>query len=212
MLNFIQNIDKILFLALNRDVANPLFDKVMPFITDLDNWLVPILLIWLYLMIFGGKKGRIAGIGLIFLITLSDQLSSTLFKPWVHRMRPCHPDFFIDGGRFLIGMKRSMSFPSSHAANMGAMATFFSVKYPRTRLIVIIIALLVSYSRIYVGVHYVTDVLAGLLLGIGCGWFILKAETWIARKWESRKTNRVPETTIPKKSSLQNEQETKHEA
>jgi hypothetical protein len=71
MLDFIIHIDHTLFLLLNRDAANPFFDWLMPVITDVDNWTVPILLIWLYLMIFGGKKGRITGIGLIFLITMS---------------------------------------------------------------------------------------------------------------------------------------------
>ncbi|MBN2102405.1 phosphatase PAP2 family protein [bacterium] len=201
MLDLIKTMDKTLFLTLNRSVANPVLDAVMPFITDVHNWIIPILLIWLYLMIFGGKKGRITGIGLIFLITLSDQLSSSVIKPFVHRFRPCHPDFFIEGGRFLIGMKKSMSFPSSHATNMGAMATYFSVKYPKTRWIVISIALIISYSRVYVGVHYVTDALAGLLLGILCGGFILKSETWIRRAWQHRKSNRSDQETSAKTPS-----------
>jgi len=193
--------DNTLFLILNRDAANPVLDAVMPFITDIDHWILPIFLIWLYLMIFCGKKGRITGIGLIFLITLSDQLSSSVVKPWVHRIRPCHPNFFIEGGRFLIGMKTTLSFPSSHAANMGAMATYFSVKFPKTRWIVISIALIIGYSRIYVGVHYVTDVLAGLLLGTFCGWFILKSEHWIGRIGQYLKKKRSESNRPDRKMS-----------
>jgi undecaprenyl-diphosphatase len=207
LLDIIRNIDRTLFLALNRDAANPVMDAVMPFITDVDNWLIPIFLIWLYLMIFGGRKGRIAGIGLIFLISLSDQLSSSVLKPWVHRIRPCHPDQFIEGGRFLIGMKKTLSFPSSHAANMGAMASYFSVKYPKTRWIVIPIALIIGYSRIYVGVHYVTDVLAGLMLGILCGWCILSVETLIGRAWRSWKSRRPESNRSDHKATMKSRQE-----
>ncbi|MBN1780976.1 phosphatase PAP2 family protein [bacterium] len=181
MIGLLQHIDIKLFLAINRDAANPILDTVMPFITDLDNWIVPIVLVWLYLMIFRGKEGRIAGISLIILIALSDQLSCSVLKPLFHRLRPCHPDFFIEGGRFLIGMKKSYAFPSGHASNMGAMATYFSVKYPRTRAIVIPIGLMVSISRVYVGVHYVSDVLAGLVLGIGCALLVIKSENPVLR-------------------------------
>ena len=193
MLNSIQKLDQILFLLLNRDLANPVLDVVMPFITDLDNWRIPIILIWLGLMIFGGKKGRIAGFSIIILVTLSDQLSASVIKPLVHRIRPCYPDQFIQGGRFLIGMKKSLSFPSNHAANMGAMATYFSVKYPKTRWGFIAVALIISYSRIYVGVHFLTDVLAGLLLGFGCGWLILYLEQKVSRFLHARNEVRLPD-------------------
>ena len=186
-------------------MTNPVMDVIMPFITDFDNWLIPIILVWLWLMIFGGNKGRITGIVIIILITLSDQLAARLFKPLIHRIRPCHPDFFIEGGRFLIGMKKSMSFPSNHAANMGAMATYFTVKYRKTRWFVIGIALIISYSRVYVGVHFVTDVLAGLLLGFGCGWIILILEKTIIRIWKNRKNMRS--STLMNKESLKIEKD-----
>ena len=193
MLNSIQKLDQILFLLLNRDLANPVLDVVMPFITDLDNWRIPIILIWLGLMIFGGKKGRIAGFSIIILVTLSDQLSASVIKPLVHRIRPCYPDQFIQGGRFLIGMKKSLSFPSNHAANMGAMATYFSVKYPKLRWSVIVFALIISYSRIYVGVHFLTDILAGLLLGFICGLLILYFEKKVIRFLQVRKGDQLPD-------------------
>lgn len=207
MLHCLQILDQKLFLVLNRGAANPILDAVMPFITDADHWKIPIIIIWLYLMIFCGRKGRITGIGVIFLIALSDQVCDSLLKPWVHRLRPCHPDFFVEGGRFLIGMKKSLSFPSCHATNMGAMATYFSIRHPKTRWIVIPIALLIAYSRVYVGVHYVFDVLAGLLLGIGCGAFILKAVTWIGRAWQYMKSKQSNVNPSDSKTSANFDQE-----
>ena len=193
MLNSIQKLDHILFLLLNRDVANPVLDVIMPFITDRNNWIIPVIVIWLGLMIFGGKKGRIAGLSIILLVSLSDQLAASVIKPLIHRIRPCHPDHFIQGGRFLIGMKKSMSFPSNHAANMGAMATYFSVKYPKLRWSVIVFALIISYSRIYVGVHFLTDILAGLLLGFICGLLILYFEKKVIRFLQVRKGDQLPD-------------------
>jgi undecaprenyl-diphosphatase len=177
-LDFIRNLDKILFLFFNRDAANPLFDTVMPYITDSDHWIIPIVLIWLYLMIFCGKKGRIAGLSILLVIALSNTLTDIL-KHLIRRDRPCPPGFFIEGGRFLLKNKKSFSFPSSHAANMGAMAAYFSGKFPRTVWFVVPIALAIGYSRIYVGVHYPIDVIAGFLLGITCGCIVLKSEPWI---------------------------------
>jgi undecaprenyl-diphosphatase len=191
MFNSIQKLDQTFFLLLNRDMTSPVLDTIMPFITDLHHWLIPIIVIWLGLLFFGGKKGRIAAVTIIILVTMSDQMAASLIKPLVHRIRPCHPDYFIQGGRFLIGMKKSFSFPSNHAANMGALATYFSVRYPKTRWIAVGLALIISYSRIYVGVHFLTDILAGLLLGFGCGLFVLFLEKKLIRLFRKLK-NRKP--------------------
>ena len=71
----------------------------------------------------------------------------------------------MNGARFLIGLKRSYSFPSAHAANSFAQATLFSLIYPRLAPVLLSIAFVVSLSRVYVGVHYPLDVLFGALLG-----------------------------------------------
>jgi undecaprenyl-diphosphatase len=200
-LDFIRHVDKALFLLFNREAANPIFDKMMPFITDSDNWIIPIIVIWLYLMIFCGKKGRIAGLFIILAISLSNTMSE-MIKHWIQRDRPCPPGYFIEGGRFLLKNKSSFSFPSSHAANMGAMATYFSMKFIRSRWIVIPIALLIGCSRVYVGVHFPVDVLAGYLLGIACGWFVLKSERWAGPAWKIvRNRRRFPHRSLKKNIS-----------
>lgn len=164
-MDFLLSLDAKLFLILNRGMANPVFDIIMPFITESDNWIIPMVIIWLSLIIFGGKKGRIAAILLLFLITLSDQLTSSVIKPLVGRVRPC---FALANARLIIHQSHSNSFPSSHAANMFAAAALFSVYYSRYKWIFIFLAVLVAYSRIYVGVHYPIDVLVGAILGILC--------------------------------------------
>ncbi len=122
--------------------------------------------IWITLMLKGGKRGRlVAGVAVLALL-FSDQLNSHLLKPFFSRVRPCHT---LSGVHLLVGCSKSYSLPSSHAANCFSMATLFYLEYKRVALPAIVIALLVSYSRVYVGVHYPLDVLIGALVGGICG-------------------------------------------
>lgn len=187
-MSLLYTVDRGVFLFLNRTLSNPVFDFVMPYITESDYWRIPILVIWLALMIFGGKKGRIVALLVLIIITLSDQVSSSVIKSWVRRVRPC---FEVDGVRLLIRQSRSFSFPSSHASNMSAMATLFSVKYPRFKTIFISMAVLVAFSRIYVGVHYPSDILGGAVLGISCAVAVLFIERWFSNLLNRRKSIKV---------------------
>ncbi|MBN2416509.1 phosphatase PAP2 family protein [bacterium] len=173
-------IDKTLFLFLNSGLANSVFDTVMPFVTDADNWRIPLGAAWLALLLFGGRRGRIAALLAVVVLTLSDQVSSSLLKPLIGRVRPC---FAVEGARLLIRQSRSFSFPSSHAANNAALALFFSVKYPRATWVFITIAVLVGYSRIYVGVHYPSDVAGGFLVGAACAAVVLQGERTATGLW-----------------------------
>lgn len=187
-MSLLYTVDRGLFLFFNRTLSNPVLDFAMPYITESDYWRIPILVVWLALMIFGGKKGRIVALLVIIIITLSDQVSSSVIKSWVRRVRPC---FEVDGVRLLIRQSRSFSFPSSHASNMSAMATLFSVKYPGYKYIFISIAVLVAYSRMYVGVHYPSDILGGAVLGISCAVAVLFIERWFSNLLNRRKSVQV---------------------
>ena len=182
-MEFILKLDQSLFLFLNKTVSNPVFDKVMPFVTNADNWVVPLALGWLSLIIFGGKKGRVTALLVVIIVALSDQMSSAVIKPMIGRLRPCNPYVFIEGAHFLRGMKTSLSFPSSHAANNAAVATLITARYPRVKWIFIGLALLVGYSRIYVGVHYPLDVLGGFLVGILCAILIMRLSATFTKYW-----------------------------
>ncbi|MBI1803469.1 MAG: phosphatase PAP2 family protein [Ignavibacteriae bacterium] len=189
MIDFLYGIDKTVFYFCNQTLANPVSDVFMPFLTDLNqHWygLTLFAALWLLLIWKGGRKGQIVGLLLIPLITMSDQLSSSIVKHIVARPRPCHD---IDGIPFLSNIHMLVpcgsgySFPSSHAVNNFAVATFLSYYYRKWSWAVFIFAGLVGCSRIAVGVHYPSDVLGGGMIGCACASIIILLWKIVERRY-----------------------------
>ena len=170
--------DIALFNLINNGTHNRLFDVVMPFLTDIDNWRIPLAVIWVGLLIFGGKKGRLVALLAGVCLALTDQLSSSLLKPYFARIRPCNA---LENVRLLVNCTRAFSFPSSHATNIFAQAALFSYTYRKLTPVLIPLAVLVAYSRVYVGVHFPFDVLFGALLGIACTAVVLLSKGQVVR-------------------------------
>jgi undecaprenyl-diphosphatase len=180
MPELLRAIDVWVFHLINATLANPVTDVVMPYLTDLNQvWFGRVLIAaaWLLLLVRGGKPGRAAALLLIPVIAVGDQLSSNVIKNLFMRPRPCHivdGAVAVEGVRLLVGCGGGFSFPSSHAVNHFAAATFLSNYYPKAGRYLFGYAALVALSRIFVGVHYPADVLGGALIGIAVGWsFIL---------------------------------------
>jgi undecaprenyl-diphosphatase len=174
VIELLYSIDVAVFFFINHTIANPVFDWVMPFITDL-NKSKPILILIgvfiLYILWSGGKNARVT-IGLLFItVIISDQTNSVFLKELFGRIRPCRT---LDGVRMLVDCGGGLSFPSSHAVNNFAGATVISHFYQKQKYYWFSFAALVALSRPYVGVHYPSDIVAGSLVGIGIGYLMVK--------------------------------------
>lgn len=184
MFEILRLADQNTFFFLNRDISNPLLNVIMPFITNLNNWRIPILIIWILLMIKGGRKGRVAAILLVPILVMCDQISASLIKPWVARIRPCHELLNVT---LLVGCGGKYSFPSSHATNISGFGMLFSFIYPRYWIGFAVLTILIGLSRSYVGVHYPGDVLSGFILGAIIALVVFYVYQILAQKYPNIK-------------------------
>ena len=185
MIDWLVKLDTQLFLFFNNALANSVFDRLMPIVTN--DWVLRVvfLIIVVLLLIFGKKQGRVAALLCVVAVVLSDQVSSHLIKPLVARVRPCH---VVSDVHLLVACSQGLSFPSSHAANSFAIAALISLSYRRRVWLYLTIAAIISYSRIAVGVHYPFDALAGALVGVLCATVVFAAHQYVGAWLDKRKT------------------------
>ncbi len=167
------DLDKSLFYFCNQGLRNWLFDVILPFLTDLNRKplaLVIVGILWLLLLLRGGRPGRVAALLLIPTIALSDQLNSSVLKFLIERPRPCH---VLSNVHLLVGCGSGFSFPSSHAVNNFAGAIVLAYFLPRWSWAFFLFAAVIAFSRVYVGVHYPSDVIGGAVLGTAIGAFVI---------------------------------------
>lgn len=186
MIDWLVGIDTWLFLLLNVSLANPIFDNIMPIITN--DWVLRALLavIVIAMLVFGKRQDRIIALLCIATVALSDQTSSHLIKPIVERARPCH---VVPEVHLLVACSNGLSFPSSHAANSFGIAVLMALMYRRRGWMFLALAALVSYSRIAVGVHYPFDVLAGAIVGSLCAIAIVSVYRLIIAQFGNPRTD-----------------------
>jgi undecaprenyl-diphosphatase len=179
MIELLVEYDTRVFEFLNEKLANPVFDFTMPIITN--DWVLRIALaiVLLLLLILGRKQERMAVVLVLVAIAIADQLSSSLLKHLVERVRPCH---VVQGVHLLVDCGQGFSFPSSHAANSFAVATTFAILLRKYKLLLFVVAVIVSYSRIAVGVHYPIDVLCGAVVGLLSGVAVCITYNFIKNK------------------------------
>ncbi len=157
--------DEKLFFLINLKLTHPVLDRFMPWITDIKKFIIPVGILAVFYVFYGNKdKGRKAFFLCLLLIGLviSDK-GSQLLKDIFQRARPCN---VYEQIRLLVGCTSSFSMPSSHAVNITFISVALSYFFKRSAPLFILLALLVSYSRVYVGVHYPLDVIVGAVIGL----------------------------------------------
>ena len=187
MLDILLIVDSFIFQLINIHLNHSLFDPFFIFFHDFHKklaFIVPLLLLWTF-CIFKHKTKRM---GLIFLIPLSiiitDQIGSFI-KDYKLRDRPY---MTLKENKINLLVKVSQnedetykktqssqkSFPSNHSANIWAVSLIVGYLYANVKIYFIILAFLISISRVYIGVHYPIDIIFGALMGITISSLLIK--------------------------------------
>ena len=183
-MHWLQALDTSLFLFVNRSLANPVFDWLMPLLSN-NAFFVPVLLLLVVGLLWqGNARLRLCVLLLVVILPLGDSFICNTIKHAVARPRPfvtlpearlfgspgkgyLPPQINESGMDLAANQGSHTSMPSSHAANWFAATMILFLYYRRSLWFMLPLALAVSFSRVYNGVHYPGDVLAGAILGAG---------------------------------------------
>ena len=179
------NLDKEVFLFLNG-LHSSFFDIVMSLMTETYFWL-PLYLFLIFIIIKKYKKDSIwIFVAVIVTIVLCDRITTGFMKPFFARLRPSHePE--LESLIHLVNNYRGglYGFASSHAANTFGVAMFLWLTLKSNFKwigLIFVWAAIMTYTRIYLGVHYPTDIIVGALIGVGCGLIAFKLSSYLINR------------------------------
>jgi undecaprenyl-diphosphatase len=144
-----------------QNIRTPFWDAVMKYATLLGEHGIVAIALSIILIIF--SKTRKTGVQVFLSIALAYIVANLILKNVVARVRPYDAYTYLIP---LVNKPHDWSFPSGHTVNVFAAATAIFLCHKKTGVIALILAALVAFSRLYVGVHYPTDVLVGAVIGI----------------------------------------------
>lgn len=187
-MHWLHSLDTNLFLFCNRSFVNPFFDWLMPVLSGSHGAKTALIslvaVVCLALLIFGGTRARICVLMTILIVGTNDGLICNTLKHAIHRARPfvtlpqarvfgkigdgyVPPEIDKNGVDMAANKGSHNSMPSAHAANWFAATMSLFLFYRKSLRFMLPMALAVSFSRLYNGVHYPSDILAGAVIGAG---------------------------------------------
>ena len=203
-MHWLQALDTSLFYFVNRTLSNPFFDWLMPILSN-NVFFFPLLFLFGAGLLWKGRvRMRLCVLMLAVILPLGDNFVINTVKHVVARPRPyaalpearlfghvgagyIAPEASANGMEMSANQRSGTSMPSSHASSWFAATMIFFIYYRRSVWLLLPLALAVSYSRVYNGVHYPSDVLAGAILGAGYAVAgLLAVQTlwsWAGKKW-----------------------------
>ena len=162
---------------------NPTADILMTWASHTTIWIPFYAFLMFLLLRVMGRKSVFYILGIILVIILADQFTSSFMKPYFARLRPCHSEI----GSLLVlpnGCGGKFGFVSSHAANTFGLAMFWWLslrKHYKVMYLLFFWAGIVSFSRMYLAAHYFTDVFVGGLVGAFFAYLVFKIPEKILR-------------------------------
>jgi len=224
-MHWLQTLDTNLFLFVNRSLTNPFFDWLMPVLSGTNgskHGLIAVAIAaGVALLGFGNRRARLCVLMMILVMATNDGLICNTLKHAIARPRPfvtlpearvfgkigegyVPPEINENGVDMAANKGSRNSMPSAHAANWFAATMVLFLFYRRSLWFMLPLALGVSFSRIYNGVHYPSDVLAGALIGAGYAAAVAIAveaawqffgKKWFPR-WHEKLPSLVPNLTL----------------
>ena len=178
MISLIQKLDNYILCTIKKYVQNKYFDILMPIITNMGN--LGIVWIMMAVVLLLDKQYRLIGDIVILTLIISTIIGEGIVKHIVRRVRPCNQQNNVG---LLISRPISYSFPSGHTLSSFAVAEVLSMYFTQYKFIFMALAFLIALSRLYLYVHYPTDVIAGIIFGILCSKliFIILQEGYIQK-------------------------------
>ena len=175
--------DSSILLWIQNHVRVGFLTPIMQVITHLGDKGAFWILLTLALLIYPNRKTRRLGVFCACSMVVGLIVTNLIIKNWVARVRPYDIDHPLFKDLVLIvGAEHDYSFPSGHTTNSLACAWVLFRKAPKRGVAALVLAILISLSRLYVGIHYPTDVMAGAVIGIGSACLAL----WMVPKLEKK--------------------------
>lgn len=172
----LETLDLGIFRFFNRTLASPWLDPVMEFLSGNSLFIPMVVALVVALVGWGGRRGRVFVVVLAFVLAVGDPILVGKLKRLIRRDRP-----FVTHSetRLVAGRGSSFSMPSGHSAIWGAITSVTFLLYRRRWVPVAVLGFGVGISRMYLGVHYPTDVLAGWTLGAVYGVVLSRMAAWL---------------------------------